>query len=82
MSIETVRKALRGKSWQRHTEGLRPAQLREEPKRIRPPQPANQQAKPTYITVSRMKDEFGWTGRLIAIHLQKHDHEAPNPHYR
>ena len=82
VSIETVRKTLRGQSWKNHTEDHRPARLREEPARIRPPKPPeSQQAKPAYITVSRLKSQFGWTDRLIAKHLKGHDKEAPNPHY-
>ena len=33
-----------------------------------------------YITASRLKNEFGWTERLIKLHLGNHDREATNPH--
>ena len=81
-SIETVRKTLRGQSWEQHTAGHRPAKLRAEPPRIRLPKPATEQTRPAYITVSRLKSRFGWTDRLIRAHLKEHDREAPNPHYR
>ena len=38
--------------------------------------------EPRYITVTRLKGQFGWTESLITKHLGQHDQQAPNPHYR
>ena len=83
VSVAVVKGTLTGKSWAAATEGLRPAELRWEPKRVKqaesePPK----SAKPTMITVSRIKGEYGWTDALIPKYLGNHDHEAPNPHHR
>ena len=81
VSLDVVRKTLRGESWAKYTQGHRPTELRREPARDRR-RPAEEQPKPAYITVSRLKDEFGWNDRLAAAYLKGHDREAPNPHYR
>ena len=80
-SIPAIRDLLRGKTWSRHTEGHRPATLRDEPAPGRK-EPAAGKPKPAYITISRLKGEYGWTDSLITKHLGDHDREAPNPHYR
>ena len=78
-----IRNTLSGQAWKADTEGHRPKNLRPEPKRTpkprgkSPPKPT-----PAYITVSRLKSQYGWTESRIVKHLKTHDHEAPNPHYR
>ena len=80
-SIPAIKDVLRGKTWRLHTEGHRPTSLRDEPSPERTT-PIQEKPKPAYITVSRLKSEYGWTDSLIAKHLGEHDREAPNPHYR
>ena len=82
VSINTVINTLRGNAWAKHTNGQRPNQLTDEPKRSIIKTKPYEQPKLAYITPSRLKGEYGWTDRLIQKHLGEADHEAPNPHYR
>ena len=83
VSVDVIQTTLSGKAWKADTEGHRPKNLRPEPKRT--PKPRGEsppKPKPVYITVSRLKSQYGWTESRIVKHLKTHDHEAPNPHYR
>ena len=89
--VNSVRNALTGKTWAKHTTDVRPRTLRPEPertKKAKPPAARKPEEKPApppmpqHITVTRLKGEFGWNDRLITKHLGLHDKEAPNPHYR
>ena len=72
----TVRNVLRGKTWAKRTEGVRPGALRDEPYRTRRPV-----ERPLTITVTRLKQEMGWTDELIKQNLGDEDVRLRNPHY-
>ena len=80
VSAAAIKSTLTGKSWATSTEGMRPAELLCEPKRVKLAKA--QPAKPAMITITRTKGEYGWTDTLVQKHLGEHDREAPNPHYR
>ena len=79
--IDSVINALTGETWAKHTKGLRPKALRPDPPRVRDPKP-RETPKPRYMTVTRLKQQFGWTDRLITRYLGTHDQEGTNPHYK
>lgn len=72
----SIRNTLRGKSWANHTADVRPNQMRTEPPRTRRPI-----ERPPTMTITRLKDEFGWTDALISKHLGTEDVQLKNPHY-
>ena len=72
----TIRSVLRGKTWAKQTQDTRPDVLRDEPHRTR-----RQVERPPTITVTRLKEEMGWTDELIEQHSGEEDVRLRNPHY-
>ena len=74
--LATIRSMLRGKTWAKQTQDTRPDVLRDEPHRTR-----RQVERPPTITVTRLKEEMGWTDELIEQHSGEEDVRLRNPHY-